>query len=309
MKNLNKFIILSVILGCLVSAANAQENCNNVALNGTATASSTSTSEETPNKAFDGDLNTNWSATDHTGWIQVDLQNKVSVDSMKLYVNQYYQGNTIHEIKISEDMENWVLADTLTRYTYNSQVITVNFNPALSNVRGVMINTTSSNSWVAWYEIEVYANPYKPTITQDGLLLTSSSTTNNQWYLNGSLIPDANSQSFTVTTPGSYQVGFLYGKDCESLSEIVNFSDITNSLNPDAEKGVSIYPNPAKNNIIIEGVTIAKIELFNIQGQVMKQVNEIKTKNSVDISNLTNGVYSVRITTNDGFIVKKLLKE
>jgi hypothetical protein len=309
MKNLYNFIILSVILGCFVNAANAQENCNNVALNRTATASSTSSSEETTNKAFDGDLTTNWSASAHYGWIQVDLQNKVTVDSLKLYVNQFYSGNTVHEIKVSEDMENWILADTLTRYTYNNQVITVNFNPALSDVRGVMINTTSSNSWIAWYEIEVFANPYIPTIIKDGYVLTSSSATNNQWYLNGSPIPDANFQSYTASASGSYQVGISYGNDCESMSEILNITDFTSAINKNSKKDIRIYPNPAKDIVIIEGVSKAKIEVFNLQGQAVKHMNVSESKNSLDISALTNGLYSIKITTAEGTFVKKLLKE
>jgi len=306
MKNLYHLMILSALIGCCISSAFAQNSCSNVALNKPAS-SGTSYSTQTPDRAFDGDLTTNWSASSHTGWIQVDLQNKVTVDSIKLYVNQFYPGNTIHEIKTSEDMVNWTLVDTLTRYTTNNQMITVKFNPGLSNVRGVMINSPSSNSWIAWYEIEVYANPYKPTITQNGMVLTSGSSTNNQWYLNGSPIKDANSPTYTVTVSGSYQVGILNGNGCVSMSEAVNVKTITTGINKIGENDIHIYPNPSKNNVMVEGISKAQIEVFNFQGQSVKHINVSGRETGVDISDLNCGVYTMKITSTDGIIVKKLL--
>lgn len=307
-KNLKNLILLSAIICCCFSSAYAQDACSNVSLNKSAIASS-STSTEIPSLAFDGDLTTNWCAPGSIGWIQVDLQNKVTINSLKLYVNQYYAGNTVHEIKISSDMVSWTLVKTLSGYTSNNQVLTVNFSPALSDVRGVMINTTSSNSWVSWYEIQVFSNPVKPIITQNRDVLTSSSTTNNQWYLDGSPIPGENSQSYTATAIGSYQVGVSNGNGCESMSDIVNVTSITAGVNEIAKKDVKIYPNPAKDNISIEGVTSGKIELINLQGQVINYANVSDKNKSMDISKLATGVYSLKITTDEGIIVKKLLKQ
>ena len=301
-------MMLIAVTNCCISSAFAQNSCFNVALNKPATSSS-SYSTQTPERAFDGDLTTNWSASDHSGWIQVDLQNKVTADSMKLYVNQYYPGNTIHEISISEDMIHWTLVDTLSRYTINNQLITVKFNPALPNVRGVMINSPVSNSWIAWYEIEVYANPYKPTVSQNGMVLTSGSATNNQWYFNGSPIPDAKSQTYTVTVSGSYQVGISNGNGCVSMSDEVNVRTITTGTNMTPKNDILIYPNPAKDIFVIEGITKAKIEVFNFQGQSIKVTDISGSKTTVDIPDLISGIYSVKITTTDGITVKKLFKQ
>jgi hypothetical protein len=308
MKNFRKLILISAITGCCFGSANAENTCANAALNRPATAIS-STSKEIPSRAFDGDLTTNWCTSGFKGWIQVDLQNNLSVDSLKLYVNQAVSGNTVHEVKISNDMVNWKTVDTLSGYTSNNQLLEVNFNPALSDVRGVMINTTTSNSWVAWYEIEVYAFPSKPTVVQNENVLMSSSTINNQWYLNGSPISGATSQSYTVTVPGSYQVGVKNDSGSELMSEVVSITDATVGVNKIEKKDVKIYPNPAKDNIVIEGVASGKIELLNLQGQVVKYVNVSDTKTSMDISKLTGGVYSIKITTNDGIIINKILKK
>lgn len=306
MKKLKHLLLISAILCSKLSSVYSQSSCANVAMNRPVIASS-SWSVETADKAFDGDLTTNWSAINQTGWIQVDLQNKVTVDSMKLYVNQFYPGNTIHEIFISEDLENWILVHTISEYTTNNQILSVVFNPGLYNVRAVKINTSSSNSWVAWFEIEVFANPYKPTITQEGLLLTSSSETNNQWYSNGVPIPGANSQTYSATYSNSYQVGVLYGNGCVSLSDAIEI--ITTTIDETSNKLINIYPNPTTDNITIEGITNAKIEIFNLQGQVIKNVNLTGNSANLDVSNLTKGMYSIKITSIDGIYMQKIIKE
>lgn len=306
MKNLKILILLSAIIGGSISSVNAQNACLNAALNKPATASS-STTAEVPSRAFDGNLTSNWCSPGFTGWVAVDLQHKFSVDSIKLYVNQAIDGITVHEIKISDDMENWTLAETLSGATFNNQVIKVNFSTPLSNVRGVMINTTSTDSWVAWYEIEVYATLSKPTITQENNVLTSSSTVNNQWYLNGNPIPDATAQTYTVTAPGSYQVGVKNDSECtEVMSDAIS---LTTGVNEIGIKSIKILPNPAKDNVIIEGASKGTIEILTLQGQLIKHVNVSENKTSINIANLTDGVYSLKITTSEGTIVKKLLKQ
>lgn len=306
MNKLKRFFLISFMAGLYLSSVNAQNLCSNVALKRPATASS-SWSNELPDRAFDGDISTNWSANQHTGWIQVDLQNKVSVDSMKLYVNQAVPGNTIHEISISEDLINWTLAKTISSYTVNAQILTVIFDPVLNNVRGVKVNTPSSTAWVAWYEIEIFAIPYKPTITQEGMVLTSSSETNNQWYSNGTAIPGATSQTYTAAQSGSFQVGVTYGNDCVSMSEIVYL--ITTELINTTNNILKIYPNPSKDNITIEGIAYANVEIINLQGQVVKNVIVTDNNPNINIADISNGIYSIRISTNESVFVQKLLKD
>lgn len=175
MRKLTNVLLIKAILGCCVSSVYGQSVGVNVALNKPAIASA-STSTEIPIYAFDGNLSTNWCAPGSLGWIKVDLQDKYKVDSIRLYVNQALTGNTVHQVKISDDMSNWTVVETLSGVTSNGQILTVRFSPALMNVRGVMINTTSSNSWVAWNEIEVFSIP---TPTAETNLLTNAGAENN----------------------------------------------------------------------------------------------------------------------------------
>ena len=72
----------------------------------------------------------------------------------------------------------------------------------------------------------------------------------------------------------------------------------------------TIVPNPAQNEITISaGVTFNTVEVINFLGQtVISQTNNAETV-KLDISNLNNGVYFVRLVSENGISVKKFVKQ
>ncbi len=70
---------------------------------------------------------------------------------------------------------------------------------------------------------------------------------------------------------------------------------------------LSIYPNPADNLLNIQSSTqIQSVEILNIQGQLIIKEGNV---NQINVSSLTNGVYMIRIATNNGVKVQKFVKE
>ena len=55
------------------------------------------------------------------------------------------------------------------------------------------------------------------------------------------------------------------------------------------------------------GNPIKKNEIFNLFGQKVMEVNNYV--NNINISNLASNVYMIHIHTNQGSVVKKLIKE
>ncbi len=72
---------------------------------------------------------------------------------------------------------------------------------------------------------------------------------------------------------------------------------------------VVIYPNPANSIINIEGSNIEKIEIANIQGQVIRNISLLNKNSIIDISELANGVYTLKIQTKNALVMKKILKQ
>ncbi len=74
----------------------------------------------------------------------------------------------------------------------------------------------------------------------------------------------------------------------------------------------ALYPNPAHNNITIESTSLNKDEaalIFNLQGQLLLQQSLLQNKTTIDISDFTNGMYFVKMKSNNGIVVKKFVKE
>jgi hypothetical protein len=67
---------------------------------------------------------------------------------------------------------------------------------------------------------------------------------------------------------------------------------------------VNIYPNPAKDRLMISGARNADISLISITGQQVFSVTGF-TGNTIDISNLVNGMYTIRLALEDGPVVTR----
>ncbi len=60
---------------------------------------------------------------------------------------------------------------------------------------------------------------------------------------------------------------------------------------------VQVYPNPAKDKVVIEGIEASEVQVYNALGQMVKTV--LRT-NEIDLSGLVEGVYLVRIADAEG---------
>ena len=72
----------------------------------------------------------------------------------------------------------------------------------------------------------------------------------------------------------------------------------------------TFYPNPAKNEFTIEipeNIIAKKINLINISGKTVKSVYKISNKATINIANLTKGVYFINLQSNNQLYSKKLI--
>ncbi len=101
---------------------------------------------------------------------------------------------------------------------------------------------------------------------------------------------------------------FYYNKNsigCGNPDE-TTVSVIENNLSYE----LNIYPVPANGVLMIENINnfeIKKIALTNVNGQLIKQFNAEKTQ--LDISEISSGLYFLKIFTNKGELIKKFIIE
>jgi len=69
------------------------------------------------------------------------------------------------------------------------------------------------------------------------------------------------------------------------------------------------FSKSTNNNLTIETTEKATIEILNTQGQIIKTINTADKQTSIDVSNLSSGVYIIKAKTESGMAVKKFIKE
>ncbi len=90
---------------------------------------------------------------------------------------------------------------------------------------------------------------------------------------------------------------------------IVTSSPLSSSKIVAPEDGIiTVFPIPANNRLNLKELSTAKLEqatLFSINGEVVKTSNS----HSIDVSSLSQGLYTLKIETTEGVITKKVIKK
>jgi hypothetical protein len=73
---------------------------------------------------------------------------------------------------------------------------------------------------------------------------------------------------------------------------------------------VKVYPNPAKNIVNIEaGSELQSVQLYDVQGRLLQSLSAEGTGTVLDLSSKPAGIYFIKINTEKGAKVEKVIKE
>ena len=77
---------------------------------------------------------------------------------------------------------------------------------------------------------------------------------------------------------------------------------------------VKVYPNPASNTLyIMSSETVEQVSIYDISGRMLQQTTHavmssaVETSLTIDVSNLANGIYLVKVKTSQGEAVKRVV--
>lgn len=102
---------------------------------------------------------------------------------------------------------------------------------------------------------------------------------------------------------------FKIGSTIRQLIIKVNFP-LSIDINENTENSISIYPNPANTSFEITTYneqTIKEIEIYSIEGRLLKQQVFSENKVIVKTSELPTGLYIIKVQTNKNQFCQKLL--
>ena len=103
------------------------------------------------------------------------------------------------------------------------------------------------------------------------------------------------------TTAPSSVVGYRGGCSGEASTTLL-------SINPtDANSQVSLYPNPAHHQVTVAAQHILSVQLINVMGQVVSRQQVDAPKVNIDLQNMPQGIYFVRVETPNSTTTSKLV--
>ena len=97
--------------------------------------------------------------------------------------------------------------------------------------------------------------------------------------------------------------GGIYSSTIGFINSITNTEETpTNSVDILNNPTVKFYPNPTKGILIIEtGIEIEHIEIYDLLGSLLY---ETKFKPEINISNLNEGIYLLKLYSEEGDVLK-----
>ncbi len=108
----------------------------------------------------------------------------------------------------------------------------------------------------------------------------------------------ATSANLNGLATGTYSVTVTDANGCE-MSESVELSGTVSIDNPISN--ISIYPNPVKNLLNIEG-DFQSVEIYDIFGKLVLST----ARNTINTTDLADGIYIVNVNTSDVIITKRI---
>ena len=197
--------------------------------------------------------------------------------------------------------------------------------PVENLVFGTYKGSNDRTGWIREEEVVVSCNPVRDLEAETGGDVSQvylhwtepepGSTGNLLGYLiqkNGELLqeflelPEYVDNEVEFFQTYEYVVIAVFDDNCESACAPLSVEVIPDAV-PEYSKEAKVYPNPAKNILHVEGDGLTQVEVFNIMGQSVMNIDE--NFEAIGIGHLQNGIYFIRIKTTEGEKTVKLVIE
>jgi hypothetical protein len=255
----------------------------------------------------------------------------------QLYMDE--DGVTLLKIQTSTDLVNWT--DQEYEYTQMGGIV----GPETAQLT---IEVPSGVNYVAWViegdhemigwaiddvTIEASTNPcIKPTNLQVNSISESSAIatwtaggSESSWIVEYKLASSTNWTSATTTTPTYTMTGLqsntdylvrvkaVCTEDESSFTVTVPFTTTVGIGENILNNAVELYPNPTSTFVTLriknDNIQMIEAQIFDIYGKLLRTVSLENSTNTMDVSDLSSGVYLLKLNTNQGTVNKKFVKK
>jgi hypothetical protein len=161
-------------------------------------------------------------------------------------------------------------------------------------------------------------NPAKPVITLSGVntespTLTSSNSSGNQWFMDGSAIAGATATTLAVVGPGAYTVQTTV-ETCVSEMSANQAIIVTGDLAGSVKTEFTLFPNPVQNELHIDFSGFdhqqpIEVVIYDSGGKAIGRfTGNGQTRSVVDVRAYSSGLYLMRAAQSERVIQKQFIK-
>lgn len=152
-------------------------------------------------------------------------------------------------------------------------------------------------------DIYIGTNPNRP---QALAAVADPGSHSYEVYLDGNKVATQKGNTFLFTnlTEGSHTAGVkaVYTSGMSKMTTI-NFAVTLSGINDEESNNITLYPNPAKDKLFVEG----EYDILQIFSATGFPVATYEQASEINVSSLSEGVYIVRITKGEQIFIKKLV--
>ena len=157
-------------------------------------------------------------------------------------------------------------------------------------------------------DVNVNSLPTATVVDNGDKTLTAGTATSYVWIdcATNLPVPGATSQTFAPTEPGSYAVIVTNSSGCEDTSVCISVDDT--GIKGLIDQSVEVYPNPTQGDLTIKfSAMSANVIIIDAQGKVV--ISEtINSGTVVSLANVERGVYMLKLTSNNGSSIHRIVK-
>lgn len=152
----------------------------------------------------------------------------------------------------------------------------------------------------------VHPAPPEVAVLVAGAQLSLSETGSSyQWVLNGNPIPGATNATYTALQNGLYQAIVTFPTGCTSVTAEVLVTTV--ATDDPLFSSLVVAPNPVKEIIHVTGLPQSfEYSIIDLTGRVLANNT---TQSTIDVADLQDGYYFLKIKLNDRSFISRFVKE
>ncbi|MDO7848414.1 T9SS type A sorting domain-containing protein [Hymenobacter sp. M29] len=208
--------------------------------------------------------------------------------------------------------------------------------PAVTNTRDIAVNPTVTTRYLlrispvlgfaqgvcgdtASVLVRVLPAVAPPVVTRNGLTLTSSYATGNQWFRNAQVVPGATGQNLTVNNSGTYTVqAYVAGSQGSCVSPASAALTVLSAVRAQPGTSLSVVPNPTPDGrlqVTLTGyaqpVTLTVLDALGrkVSAAMVPAPNPQGSTQELNLSGCEAGLYLLQVRTASSLEVRRIVRQ